>query len=172
MRHIMLDLETMGTAPGSAIVQIGAVDFSVYKIGDPFSVNVDLTSCVNAGLRIEPRTVMWWMLQNDDARKSLAVDCIPLRDALAKFSEWIGSDTVAIWGDGAAFDNVLLASAYRVTKMPMPWHYANDRCYRTLKNLFPVERILSDVLHNATADAIAQAKQVQAIVAKYGVRIE
>lgn len=172
MRNIMLDLETMGTAPGSAIVQIGAVDFSVYKIGDPFSVNVDLTSCVNAGLRIEPRTVIWWMAQSDDARKSLADDCIPLRDALAKFSEWIGSDTVAIWGDGAAFDNVLLASAYRVTKMPMPWHYANDRCYRTLKNLFRVENILSDCLHNATADAIAQAKQVQAIVAKYGVRIE
>lgn len=168
----MLDLETMGTAPGSAIVQIGAVDFSIYKVGKPFSVNIDLASCVNAGLRIEPQTVMWWMQQNEEARKSLTVDCVPLRDALTQFSEWIGKDTAAIWGDGAAFDNVLLASAYKVTKIARPWHYANDRCYRTLKNLFPVERILSDCSHNATADAIAQAKQVQSIVAKYGVRIE
>lgn len=172
MRNIMLDLETMGTAPGSAIVQIGAVDFSIYKIGDPFSVNIDLASCVNAGLRIEPNTVIWWLNQSDAARKSLTVECVPLRDALTQFSDWIGKDKVAIWGDGAAFDNVLLASAYRVTKLPLPWHFANDRCFRTLKELFPVERILSDCKHNATSDATAQAKQVQAIVAKYGVRIE
>lgn len=172
MRQIMLDLETMGTAPGSAIVQIGAVDFSIYKIGEPFSVNIDLASCVNAGLRIDPKTVMWWMSQSDEARKSLMVDCVQLREALASFADWIGSDTVAVWGDGAAFDNVLLSSAFRAARMPVPWHYANDRCYRTLKNLFPVERILSACPHNATLDAIAQANHVQAIIAKYGVRIQ
>ena len=172
MRHVMLDLETMGTAPGSAIIQIGAVDFSIYKIGEPFSVNIDLASCVNAGLRIDPGTVMWWMKQDDTARKSLSENCIPVKDAIQSFTDWIGNDEVAIWGDGATFDNVLLSSSYRALRMRQPWKYINDRCYRTLKNLFPVERILSDIPHNAAADAVSQSKQMQAIIAKYGVRIE
>ena len=167
MKNVMLDLETMGTSPGSCIVQIGAVEFSESEIGKPFSVNIDLESCVNIGLRIDPKTVMWWMSQSDEARKSLTVDCVQLRDALSMFTEWIGTERAAIWGDGATFDNVLLSSAFRAAKMPTPWHYANDRCYRTLKNLFPVERILPDCPHKAASDAIAQAKQVQAIVAKY-----
>jgi hypothetical protein len=168
----MLDLETLGTAPGSAVVQIGAVEFSIYKVGEPFSVNVSLESAVAAGLRVDPKTVLWWISQCDAARSSWTVDAIPLKDALTQFAEWIGNDNVSVWGDGAAFDNVLLSSAYRAMRMPVPWHYANDRCFRTLKNLFPVERILSDAPHNAARDAVAQAKQVQKIIAKYSIRLE
>lgn len=172
MRHIMLDLETMGTAPGSAVVQIGAVEFSIYKVGDPLLITISLESCVSAGMRIDPLTVMWWMKQSDAARESLTSTAVSVRDGLQLFADWIGKGRVCIWGDGAAFDNALLASAYRACRMPLPWHYSVDRCFRTIKNVFPVETVVSEIEHNAAADAVAQAKQMQAILTKYAIRLE
>lgn len=172
MKHIMLDLETMGTAPGSAVVQIGAVEFSIYKVCEPLLITISLESCVAAGMRFDPSTVKWWLNQSDAARSSLSTDCISLRDGLQAFADWIGKDKACIWGDGAAFDNVLLASAYRACRMPLPWHYSGDRCFRTMKKLFPVERVVSEVAHNAASDAVAQAKQMQAILVKYQIRLE
>jgi exodeoxyribonuclease VIII len=172
MRHIMLDLETMGTAPGSAVVQIGAVEFSIYKLGDPLLITISLESCVAAGMRIDPSTVMWWMKQSEAARKSLALNAVPIRDALQSFADYIGKGKCCIWGDGAAFDNALLASAYRACRMALPWPYSADRCFRTMKEVFPVERVVSEVEHNAASDAVAQAKQMQAILTKYAIRLE
>lgn len=172
MRHVMLDLETMGTAPGSAVVQIGAVDFSIYKVGDPLLITISLESCVAAGMRIDPSTVMWWMKQSEAARDSLVNNCVSVRDGLQSFAEWIGKEKVCIWGDGAAFDNALLASAYRACRIALPWHYSGDRCFRTMKEVFPVERVVSQIEHNAAADAVAQAKQMQAILTKYAIRLE
>lgn len=172
MRHVMLDLETMGTSPGSAVVQIGAVEFSIYKVGDPLLITISLESCVAAGMRIDPSTVMWWMKQGDAARESLANDAVSIRDGLQSFADWIGKGKVCIWGDGAAFDNALLASAYRACRMMLPWHYSGDRCFRTMKETFPVERVVSEIEHNAAADAVAQAKQMQAILTKYAIRLE
>ena len=168
----MLDLETMGTAPGSAVIQIGAVEFSIYKVCDPLLITISLESCVAAGMRIDPSTVMWWMQQNDTARQSLTTDCVPLRDGLAQFAAWLGADKCCIWGDGAAFDNALLASAYRACRMPLPWHFSKDRCFRTMKETFPVERVVSEVEHNAAADAVAQAKQMKVILVKYQIRLD
>lgn len=172
MRHIMLDLETMGTSPGCAVVQIGAVEFSIYKVGDPVLITISLESCVAAGMRIDPTTVMWWMKQSNAARDSLSENCVSIRDGLQTFSNWIGKEKVCVWGDGAAFDNVLLASAYRACRMPLPWHYSGDRCFRTMKKVFSVERVVSEVEHNAAADAVAQARQMQAILTKYAIRLE
>ena len=172
MRNIMLDIETMGTVAGSAIVQIGAVEFSASHIGEPFSVNISLESCISSGLRMDPNTVMWWMQQSEQARNSLTVDTVHLKVALSQFAEWLCHDRPAIWGDGAAFDNVLLLAAYRATRMPPPWHFSADRCFRTMKELFPVDRVVPDCPHNAASDAIAQAVQMQAIIAKYGISVE
>ena len=172
MRHIMLDLETMGTAPGSAVVQIGAVEFSIYKVGDPLLITISLESSVAAGMRLDPLTIMWWMKQSDESRKSLAENTVPIRDALQAFSDWIGKEKVCVWGDGAAFDNALLASAYRVCRMSLPWHYSGDRCFRTMKETCPVERVASEIEHNAAADAVSQAKQMQVILTKYAIRLE
>lgn len=172
MKHVMLDLETMGTSPGSAIVAIGAVEFSIYKVGDPFSVSINLQSAVSAGLRIDPGTVVWWMQQSDASRAEVVSGTTALKDALEQFAEWLGQGDVCVWGDGAAFDNVLLSSAYRALRMPQPWHYTKDRCFRTMKEMFPVEKVVSDTPHVAAFDAVAQARQMQVIAAKYKVRIE
>lgn len=158
--HIMIDLETMGTRPTAPILSIGAVAFDDGGMHKKFYRNVDLESTVEAGAIIEPATVMWWLTQSDDARAALTDDIVePIEDVLEAFSLWATEQPIdGVWGNGATFDNVLLAEAYKRLDMQTPWPFWKDRCYRTVKNMFPVielERIGTH--HHALADAEAQA---------------
>lgn len=164
MNHIMLDLETFGTEAGSAIASIGAVRFDETEIGDSFYACVDLTSCQTHGLRFDASTITWWMSQSDEARQALAVHPVSLPTALESFAAWVGKPD-AVWGNGATFDNVIIAAAFRACGIKQPWRYSQDRCYRTLAGLCPntpIER--SGTHHNAKDDAITQAKHLQACV--------
>lgn len=186
MLDIMLDLETMGTAPGSAITQIGAVGFDPTSgtLGPAFYARISLKSCVGRGLTMDPDTVLWWMGQSDAARAEFAKPAVDIGDGLDMFSAWLNDgnphEKVRVWGNGAAFDNALLTDAYRRIHGEVPWRFWNDRCYRTLKSEFksipmPDERTLADyqamglhltpgftmdfepTAHNALWDAVRQA---------------
>ena len=166
MLQVMLDLETMGSDSDAAVVAIGAVKFdpATGKTGEEFYEVVDLQSSVDAGMRMNVSTVMWWMRQEDEARKKISeVKGVPLRDALVRFSEWFGDDK-PVWGDGATFDNVILSNAYSLTGLKRPWSYRSDRCYRTMKNLksVPVNRV--GTFHCAVDDARTQAAHLMEIL--------
>ena len=163
---VMLDLETMGNRPNAAIIQIGAVKFNpeTRQITDRFYSRVDLDSSVAAGLTMDPSTIIWWMQQSDDARRELSGSKMPsLNEALTGFARWMAKDPADkghehVWGNGATFDNVILTSAYRALKMERPWSYKGDRCYRTLRSLFPnVPFRNHGTVHRADHDAEAQA---------------
>lgn len=168
---IMLDLETMGTGPNAAIVAIGAVEFDIATgtVGDRFYRVVDLGTSVAMGGEIDADTVLWWMQQSDDARAMFTRDSVPLSVALAEFTVWM-SDRGAVsgarvWGNGAAFDNVILSSAYRRSAYMQPWQHWNDRCYRTIKAQYPdvkLERVGTH--HNAVDDAESQARHLIAML--------
>lgn len=163
--RIMVDLETLGNKPGCAIVAIGAVWFGGGKIFSSFYRRVDAESCEAAGLKIEGATVMWWLRQADEARLEIAKSGVPIGDALREFSEWIGEAECEVWGNGAAFDNVILAADYDCMGMERPWKFWNDRCYRTTKSLHPegaMER--EGTHHNALHDAESQARHLMRIL--------
>ena len=119
MRDVMLDLETMGNGPRAAIVAIGAVEFDpeTGTVGERFYQAVDLATAVSMGGEMDASTVLWWMQQGDEARAAFAKGGAHLSKALMDFSTWLhergAPDDVRVWGNGAAFDNVILASAYR-----------------------------------------------------------
>jgi len=167
MAHVMVDLETLGNGSQSVIIALGAVTFDPSKglLGEQFYMVIDPQSCVDAGLKMDVSTVMWWMDQSDAARKAVTKVGSPLGDVLFRFAQWLPTDPV-VWGNGATFDNVILANAYKATNLPMPWKHWNDRCYRTLKNLYP--RIQAPVrlgtAHNALDDAIFQATHANALL--------
>lgn len=165
--HVMVDLETMGNRPGAAIVAIGAVAFDREDgVDGHFYRVVKLGSCVQWGLHLDPATVRWWCEQSDAAREVFRdPTAVDLPDALEEFRQWMGPEgpagAVRVWGNGAAFDNVLLAEAYRATGMEQPWPFWNDRCYRTIKAQHPevaLER--QGVHHHALADAMSQARHL------------
>lgn len=164
--HIMIDLETMGTRPDAPIVAIGAVAFDADGITHEFYANVDLGSAVNSGAKIDANTVMWWMQQDDDARAALVgkEDQYSLVGALVEFSKWMYLRDAGVWGNGATFDNVILREAYLRAAVPCPWPFWDDKCYRTVKGIYPdVPLDRSGTHHNALDDARTQAEHLIAI---------
>lgn len=156
--NVMLDLETLGNTSNSAIISIGAVEFTEDGLGRDFYVLVDPQSCQDFKLQIDASTVMWWMQQSDEARAAFKGKSLPLEIALSSFTEWF-NPKAALWGNGATFDNVIMDNAYKAIGVRRPWHYTKDRCYRTLKALYP--DITADeregTYHNALDDAVYQA---------------
>lgn len=163
--RIMVDLETLGESPGSVIVAIGAVKFGNGKLLETFYERVDAQSCVDAGLRLEVGAVMFWLKQSDEARLEITLPGHSLRQVLEWFSAWVGNSDPEIWGNGASFDNTLLAAAYDALRMPRPWRFSRDRCYRTLKAHYPAAPLArTGTHHNALEDAKSQAQHLMAIV--------
>ncbi len=181
MNHVMLDIETLGSAPGSVILSIAAVRFDETAIGETFYEVVDPASCVAAGMTIDPATVVWWMQQSEPARAAVCKSGDHIEIVLQKFARFLNPPEAdfsasfavsAVWGDGATFDNVLLSEAYRAVALPRPWSHRVDRCFRTVKALFPVDPPeFAGVKHNPVDDAKHQIQHLQAIVAKYGFRL-
>lgn len=166
MTHVMVDLETWGTKPGSAIRSIGAVVFnpSSGDIGAKFYRNITDESCEAVGLAKDKSTEAWWAEQSEDAQSAFAKDPVDLTDALQSFSAWwtkvYGEQ---VWGHGASFDPVLLEAAYEACLLEAPWKFWNVRCCRTVlacNNRKPLRN--EGTHHNALDDAIAQAKAVAA----------
>lgn len=169
MIQVMLDLETMGNGPDAAIIAIGAVAFDIKSrsIGAKFYRTVDLASSVAGGGRMDPSTVLWWMQQSEDARKVFAREGATIDAALLDFADWLSGSfgEAEVWGNGAAFDNVILASAYRRAGMETPWQYWNNRCYRTVRALHPhVDCTRVGTYHNAVDDAETQARHLIAML--------
>ena len=167
MDDFMLDLEAMGTCSDAAIVSIGAVAFDTHtgELGPTFYRPISLQSSMDAGGKLDAGTVIWWMQQSDGARGAIHGGGPSLGFALNEFSLWLRSQALEqdtrLWGNSAAFDNVILANAYRRAHMPVPWPHWNDRCYRTMKALnksITIDR--TGTHHNALDDAISQARHL------------
>jgi hypothetical protein len=161
MVDAMIDTETLGTLPGSAILSIGAVMFGPTGLGETFYAPVLLSSCIDVGLAMDPGTVGWWIKQGEEARTAaFRSDAAPLRVVLQKFSYWFEMQGAKkTWCHGATFDVPLMDAAYRACRMEPPWEFWNVRDTRTLYDLagLQVDRT-GGTHHNALDDAIAQAK--------------
>jgi hypothetical protein len=65
-----------------------------------------------------------------------------------------------LWGNGASFDNAILAHAYARCGATPPWKFWNDRCYRTVAALTATPRQQGGTHHNALDDARSQAEHL------------
>lgn len=176
MKHLMLDIETMGTSPSSPILTIGAVFFepSTGELGPQFYQVATLRSEMDNGAVPDADTIMWWMQQSEQARSALAAKAFPINEVLTNLSNFSLSHAPAnfiqVWGNGANFDNVLLRDAFRRAQTQPFWNFWNDRDVRTIVELgrqlgFDPKRDMpfTGEKHNALDDAIHQAKYVSAI---------
>lgn len=171
MNNVMIDLETMDNGTNAAIVAIGAVKFDMNGIGNIFYTAVSLESSVSMGLTMSASTVSWWLTQSKKARDAITdKNAITLNFALCDFNSFLsGNEDYKVWGNGADFDNVILANAYKACGFTTPWKFYNSRCYRTMKNLAPdikMDRIGTH--HNAIDDAVSQANHLIAVYKHLG----
>lgn len=163
----MVDLETLGTEAGAVILSLGAVRFGDGGVTEEFYQRIDLASAVAAGLVMDPATVLWWLGQSEAARAEILLPGEPLGNVLKDFQEWLGWNYQGeLWGNGSDFDNALLAAAYKAVGRPVPWRWSKNRCYRTVKNLYPsVGMVRLGTHHHALDDARDQALHLMRILA-------
>ena len=163
MLDVMLDLETMGNGPDAAIVAIGAVGMDLRNgtLGLEFYETINLESAVASGGKMDAATVSWWMQQSDAARAEFSGGDVA-DDVLYRFwgflTENSDEETLRVWGNGADFDNVIMATTLSRHDFKPPWKYSNNRCFRTVRKLFQdITFDYSGTRHRAIDDARNQA---------------
>jgi exodeoxyribonuclease VIII len=173
----MIDIETMGVSPDSAILTVGACAFDLAgddtfdSITDRFSTTISIESNEQAGRRIDGSTVAWWLKQSSEAQKALFEPPIRnLKTALVELRIWLDGlrpKLQYLWANDPDFDVVILKNAFDQLGERWPISYALNRSVRTIKHLawpnggapnFRAE----GVHHRAVDDAVAQALMVQA----------
>lgn len=165
--EVILDIETLDSVPGAAILAIAAVAVST----DPdqedryFNWSVELDSSLAAGLTVSEDTFEWWLSQSLAARSALVdVQRESLRGVLCRLTEFITEargpsrvGTIGVWGNGADFDNACLQVAYRRFYLAVPWGRNENRCYRTIRMLYP--KITQGQSHKGAHIALEDAKR-------------
>jgi DNA polymerase III epsilon subunit-like protein len=165
-KHVMIDLETLGTDQDAVVLSIGAVLFEPGSgsVIDKFHYGVDVSTVY--GRSISSSTVVWWLRQTDAARESLIetlADGAAWCDALDYLADFVPKDA-HVWGNGSTFDVAILNHAYDQLGKRSPWSFRNVRDYRTIMHIakaagFTPSRF-DGIAHNALADAEHQTKQV------------
>lgn len=176
MLHFMLDIETLATTKRAAIVSIACVAFDLTGYHQHYYQRVNLESCLQVGLDIDTSTLNFWLQESDSARAELThPDRQDIHPTLERLHSWMlnnidaaGHSQLAVWGKGSDFDNAILESAYKACHLPLPWSHTQNRCFRTLKALFPhinPPAVTEDhVPHHALHDATHQAHHAIAIL--------
>lgn len=170
----MVDIETLGNSPTSAILSIGAIEFDPDSnaIGEGFYTLIDIDSCLKNKLTVDGSTICWWMTQSDAAREifNKQSTALKLDSALIELKMFIErlSKSPIMWCNGSNFDAPILDNAFRRVGVTPPWQYYNVRDYRTIckalpKNVLDTLKVNPDVAHNAYHDAVAQAHTLQNI---------
>lgn len=133
-KRVMIDLETLGSAPGCVVLSVGAVRFDLAGSGEWFYGRMSIQSALDAGLRVEAETLMWWFRHGEAALEHSQNGGLPITQVLANFRKWLGKNgTFEVWGNGASFDNEILRGAFVSCGLGASlWERRADRCYRTM----------------------------------------
>lgn len=172
----MIDIETLDTRPSAVVLSIGVVLFNRRNPEVPFKeLNLKFgkkefrDEQLMMGRTVDKDTVRWWKGQDPEAKKLFKqANVSSVFEALEKLSAFILGEKVnlLVWGNGANFDNVIVASMYDSFGMEAPWKFWNDRCFRTFKGEHGhIARppAFEGVKHDAVDDARQQARYLQAI---------
>jgi hypothetical protein len=168
---IMVDIETLGTVPGSIILAIGAaiVRDTPDTVGKSkyFYATISRGNQEDLGFTVNPNTVLWWERQEPAARLEVFSGLSDISIALKRFADFVYQfEHPRLWGNSAAFDLGLLSAAYEIMGQHTPWSYWQEMCYRTFKSVYrtiPVPK-LATIPHKAIDDAVAQAAHLALIL--------
>lgn len=170
--NVSVDLESLDVLPTAAIVSIGAVLFNEDGLcPEQFYLTIKQESCWDYGLTTSASTRKFWDKQSEEARAVLndpkAVD---LATALTAYSNWIkkfggNPKDMVSWSCGSNFDHPILNNAYAATGVRSPTLFYKERCYRTIKDMFPeiqMERESGEkeASHLSIVDAREQARHL------------
>lgn len=156
--NIMLDLETFDTRKSAMVVSLAAIKFDEDGgVADCIVAWPNLRDQQHFGRTMSPDTVMWWLKQDEAARKHLqAGRTEPVDVILNTLRQFCGNNPV--WSH-STFDFAImedLAASFGTLWLP----YKQARCVRTVLSLADVTPEPVVDAHNPLSDCIAQARDV------------
>lgn len=189
--RIMIDKETLSTAPNAAFISLSAVvmDFDAKShqesLLNRFNMYVSIDSAFEYanlhGGHIDPQTVMWWFRQSDAARMDQVrgqEEAHPLDVVLRAFDMWVKDmarlyglheDRIEMWSCGPMQDQNWLENAYRNMRpqAKVSWPFWGVRCARSfLSTYYWVKEGVENIgtLHIGIDDCCNQARKLFAII--------
>lgn len=173
---VALDLETLGTMPGNAILSIGMVEFNVMtgETGDEFFASFDADDMLTLGFTALDSTREWWADKaRNQASKFLFQNRYTVGAGLRAVVEWLSARNLenGLWSRGYMDETMLSYAIHRVLGIEDPWHYRAANDARTL--MMAIDRVFGldigignltfeGVPHHALDDARHEAKLVAA----------
>ena len=158
----MIDIETIGVAPGATILTIAAQSFDPFGTGyypRHYYARISLESQENR--TIDDSTLNWWATQPAHAREEAFNEegRVPLDQALDELGKLIWTSKF-LWCQGPTFDCTILEHAYKSYNKPIPWQYYSVRDSRTVFSLWPgLEKPATS--HHALEDCRRQISMLQ-----------
>ena len=179
--HIMVDIETLGTSPGCAIIEIGAVCAEWQDTTEEWRLsNWSTPVALHSSSKVDPLTLQWW---HADAGRTLHLNGLlnsgkrlHEEDAMKQLCKYLHGWTaqsgkaVRLWSKGN-FDFPILAHA--ITKHypgEVPWAYWEVLDLRTMLAITGTcgitlpARSEDCIVHSALHDAQHQMAQLLAII--------
>lgn len=185
---VAVDIETLGTTPGSTILSIGALVFDP-KTGDvksSYEGFINPLLALQGGYGVDLNTMMWWMKQEDDAR-AIFDTCegtgTDMRGTLEEFATWWKVNAKDGYMLSHDFDKQLLRFAFEKEKIKCPWHFRDHLDQRTFDAMVSkreLDTIWEKVMfqnpniveHSALGDAKKQAFRTVEILERVNVAFE
>lgn len=177
VKHIMIDLETLGSDVNTApVISIAAIRFGVDEgvdsLRNAFYRNIDLSDALRYG-NVDAGTLKWWLKSDTrDVFLDILYDkrASSTHNALAEFADWVRlTKGVIPWSRGMDFDFPILDRLFKSTSIATPFsQFWKKRDVRTLLDTakfagvnLEIERTQGEA-HNALSDVVHQANEVVA----------
>jgi hypothetical protein len=114
---------------------------------------------------MDPATIMFWLSQSQAARDAVRFSTNDVRVVMQEFSDFIAEHSrhqdVRPYGNSAKFDLAKVEFACKQAGVKAPWFWTQERCFRTIRSLYPSvvydPSEKGDDAHHALADAKWQA---------------
>lgn len=166
MKHAMIDIETLGTKPTSAVISLGVAIFDDKEVIETYGEAIDPAKFRGD---IDPKTIAWWMQQGDEARAfSFGGKADPFNVAFNLKTLLAKHEVFEVWANDPDFDIVILRNWWEEISAAgkFPIGYKQPRAFRTIVgecralDYDPWKESGMFVAHNPIDDAGAQARVV------------
>ena len=170
--HATIDIETLGTSPGTVVLTIGGIKFNPHEddgLHSQFYYRLDADEQIEMGRTVDEKTLEWWEKQPEEIRKEAleTTGRISTEQSLKALNKWlVGVDK--IWCQGPVFDIGILENLYKQIGLHHNWPFYIIRDSRTLFSLMDKDprKEIDFAAHNALADAIVQSLCIQKVYKK------
>jgi hypothetical protein len=179
---MQIDVEALARTANAVILSIGACTYDMDGIKSSIELFPSVAPQVALGREIDDETLMWWLGQNDEARKNIIRGERQAIHLIAdEFVDWAHDQRAFVVGGkenlwfsayGNDFDLPMVSTLLEKHRT-MPWegrpNYKNKMCLRAVAELYKnhIEWPEGPTAHTARADAINQAKAHISLLQKF-----